>query len=63
MKKAKRIKRTSNNIAGVAGYTAGELAVVRSMIQNDVKTSMITTKAKQKTIEAKQRNKRHRRIT
>lgn len=62
MKKSQKIRRTSNNIAGVAGYTAGELAVLRTMVRNDVKTTIRSTKAKQKTIGAKQQNKRYRRM-
>ena len=53
MKKNRRIARSRT-------FTAGEIAVIKSMIANDVKTPLKGSKGKQKTIGAKTGIKYHR---
>ena len=58
--KKKAVTRSSNKTAGIAFLTQGEIAVVKSMVKNDVKTPLNTKTTKQKTIVVKKNSKHHR---
>ena len=56
----KQIKTSRGRVAAKRVFTKGEIAVVKSMISNDVKTPINQQKCKQKTIGAKKRTTHHR---
>ncbi len=60
--KNKKVTRLANKNAGMRKFTEGEIAVVKSMVANDVKTPLKGGKGKQKTISAKKGIKYHRSI-
>ena len=58
--KKKAVTKSTNKTAGIAIFTQGEIAVVKSMAKNDVKTPLNNQKGKQKTIGAKKGTNYHR---
>ena len=56
------LTKLANKTAGVKIFTEGEIAIVKSMVANDVKTPLNGGKGKQKTIGAKKGIKYHRSI-
>lgn len=56
------VTKLANKTAGATSFTQGEIAVVKSMIANDVKTPLNNKKSNQKTIGTKKNTKYHRSI-
>lgn len=58
----KKNQSSRGRVAASRTFTKGEMAVIKSMVANDVKTPLKGGKGKQKTIGAKKGTKYHRSI-
>ena len=58
----KKNQSSRGKVAVSRTFTEGEIAIMKSMVKNDVKTPLKNTKGKQKTIGAKKSTKIHRSI-